>query len=351
MLQAILVRPIGEAGSFEVVAGTRRYRASKLAGRETIPATVRELTDAQCLELQLIENLQRSDVHELDEAQGYAALMQLRGISGNYFQAIGAPLLRGREFGAGDMANPSRVVVINQAMAAQFGPGAEPIGQQIINPYNNSSREIVGVVGNIKSFGQDAASPPEMYTLMGPTSGFSYINFVVRSATNSASLIPAVRAEVTSLDKNVAVYNVVPMDDLLARSVAPRRFNSFLFTLFAALALALANIGIYGLLSFNVSSRQHEIGVRMALGAQPRDVLQMIVIQGMRLLAVALAAGLVVSFALTRLMANLLFGVSATDVGTFAAVIILLALTALAACYIPARRAMHVDPMVALRHE
>src|SRR5579872_7460154 len=154
VLQAILVRPIGEAGSFEVVAGTRRYRASKLAGRETIPATVRELTDAQCLELQLIENLQRSDVHELDEAQGYAALMQLRGISGNYFQAIGAPLLRGREFGAGDMANPSRVVVINQAMAAQFGPGAEPIGQQIINPYNNSSREIVGVVGNIKSFGQ-----------------------------------------------------------------------------------------------------------------------------------------------------------------------------------------------------
>ncbi|MGB7024649.1 MAG: ABC transporter permease [Candidatus Acidiferrales bacterium] len=274
-----------------------------------------------------------------------------RGISANYFQAIGASLLRGREFGAGDMANPSRVVVINQAMAAQFWPGTAPVGQQIINPYNNSSREIVGVVGNIKSFGQDAASPPEMYTLMGPTSGFSYINFVVRSATNSASLIPAVRAEVASLDKNVAMYNVAPMDDLLARSVAPRRFNSFLFTLFAALALALAIIGIYGLLSFNVNSRQHEIGVRMALGAQPRDVLQMIVIQGMKLLAVALAVGLVVSFALTRLMAKLLFGVSATDLGTFAAVIILLALTALAACCIPARRAMRVDPMVALRYE
>jgi putative ABC transport system permease protein len=164
-------------------------------------------------------------------------------------------------------------------------------------------------------------------------------------------LLAAVRNQVASLDKGVAVYNATTINDLMSRSVAPRRLNLFLLGTFAALALALAMVGIYGVLAFSVSRRRHEIGVRLALGALPRQILALIVWQGMRLVLVGTAIGILAAVALTRFMSTMLFGVNSTDPLTFACVALLLAAVALAASYVPARRATEVDPMIALRHE
>ncbi len=282
------------------------------------------------------------------EEWAHAPAADGRGISINYFRTLGIPLLRGREFTAADARNKNTLIV-NEAMAKKFWPGADPIGQRIVSIDERSiPREIVGVVADVKSFGLDAASKPEMYT---PYRGGWYMNLLLRTSQNPNGVVSAVRERVAALDKGVPVYQVATMDQMLSSSVAQPRFNLLGLVLFAALALALAAVGLYAVLSFTVGRRTHEIGIRLALGAERRQILHLIARQGMRLVAIGLALGLLASFLLTRLMASLLFGVSATDPMTFGGVAILLVLVALAACFVPARRAMRVDPMDALRHE
>jgi ABC-type lipoprotein release transport system permease subunit len=187
-----------------------------------------------------------------------------------------------------------------------------------------------------------------MYTLY---SGWWYMYLVLRTSQDPAGLTPAVRAQIAAIDKNVAVYQAATMDQLLDTSVAPQRLNLYLLALFGALALVLAAVGIYGVLAFTITRREHEIGVHLALGAHPRQILRLVVWQGMRPVLFGIAIGVGAAVALTRLLSSLLFQISATDPVTFAAMAVLLVLIALGACYIPARRAMRVDPLVALRHE
>lgn len=270
-----------------------------------------------------------------------------RGVSADYFRTLEIPVLRGREFTAADVKNPN-TLIINAAAAKKFWPGTDPLGQRIVTRDRRDSLEVIGVVGDVKGAGLDAQAKPEIYTLLR---GFWYAFLVLRTDQEPASVISAARAQVAAIDKGVPVYQVATMDELLSRSVAPQRFDVFLLGLFAALALVLAAIGIYGVLSFGVSQRTHEIGIRLALGAHPREILRLIVRQGLQLVVVGLILGIVASLALTRFMSSLLFEVRATDPLTFVAVAVLLALVALLACYVPARRAMRTDPMVALRYE
>jgi putative ABC transport system permease protein len=272
-----------------------------------------------------------------------------RWVSANYFRTMGIPLLRGREFRDGDPQEAQHSVIVNEALAKQFWPAGDAIGQHLLSVTGPlRDREIIGVVGDVKGFGLDAESKPEFYQ---PYRAWWYMNVVLRTAQNPAATVPAVRREVAALDTGVPVYQIATMDQLLARSVTPHRFNLFLLGLFAALALVLAAVGIHGLLAFGVGRRRHEIGVRMALGARPENILRLIIWQGMRLVLIGLALGVAASLVLTRLMSGLLYGVSSTDPMTFGGVAILLALVALAACYVPARRAMRVDPMASLRAE
>jgi predicted permease len=277
----------------------------------------------------------------------HAQAADWRGVSVDYFRTLGIPLLRGREFTLADAKNQN-TIIINESMAKKFWPDADPIGQHLLNRDQRSPLDIIGIVGDTKGAGLDADPKPEMYTLLR---GFWYAFLAVRTNQQPSAITPMVRAQVAALDKGVPVYQVATMDQLLSSSVAPQRFNLFLLGIFAALALILAAVGIYGVLAFSASRRTHEIGIRLALGAQPNEILRLIAWQGMRLVAIGLAFGVLASFVLTRLMASLLYGVSATDPLTYLAVAILLALVALAACYFPARRAMRTDPMVALHYE
>jgi putative ABC transport system permease protein len=270
-----------------------------------------------------------------------------RGVSVGYFRTLGIPLLRGRAFTPAD-AEKQNALIINEAMAKEFWPGADPIGQQILNRDQRNPLEIIGVVADTKGTGLDAAAKPEMYTLFR---GFWYAFLVLRTNQDPARMTSAVRGQIAALDRGVPVYQVATMDQLLRSSVAPQRFDLFLLALFAALALGLAAVGIYGVLAFGVGRRTHEIGVRLALGGRRVDILRLIITQGMKLVLGGVVLGVAGAAILTRLMASLLYGVSATDPATFAAVAVLLVFVALGACYIPARRAMRVDPILALRHE
>jgi predicted permease len=276
-----------------------------------------------------------------------ASASSWRGVSVDYFRTLGIPLLRGREFTVAD-AKKQNTIIINEAMAKKFWPGADPIGQQILNRDQRDPLEIIGIVGDTKGLGLDAEAKPEMYTL---TRGFWYAFLLLRTNQEPSAAASTVTAQITALDRGVPVYLVATMDQLLSRSVAPERFNLFLLALFAALALTLAAVGIYGVLAFSVSRRTHEIGIRMALGAHPRDILRLITRQGMTLVLLGIVFGVAGAVVLTRLMASLLYAVSPTDPATFLAAAVLLASVAIVACFIPARRAMRVDPVVALRHE
>lgn len=279
----------------------------------------------------------------------HAPSVEGRGVSANYFRTLGIPLLRGREFTEADVAAGRHVTVINHVMANQFWPGADPIGQRLVSPYHPEIvNEIIGVVGNVKDFALDAQSPPEMYT---PYNWWNTMNLVLLGSGDSASLVSAVRSHVAQLDPQVPVYEVARFEDLVTHSMARQRFESFLLAVFAALALALAAVGIYGLLAFTVNRRTHEIGVRIALGAHPQNVLTLIMSQGMKLVLVGLAVGLAASLILTRLMSALLFRVKPFDPLSLGVVTFILVTIAALACFLPARCAMRVEPMVALRIE
>ncbi|MEK6323121.1 MAG: ABC transporter permease [Acidobacteriota bacterium] len=277
----------------------------------------------------------------------------LDSISPSYFRVMGIPLLRGREFDNRDVDGATRVAIINDTFARRFFAGEDPIGKR----YRYGSPDprnpwitIVGVVGDMRRTGFDKAVRPETF-LPEAQNPDNELTIVARTATDPASFAGALRNEVWSIDKDQSVYDIKTMHQTLAEMMSQRRFNMLLLGVFAAVALTLAAVGIYGVISYSVTQRSHEIGIRIALGAQSRDVLKLVVGQGMLLTGIGVTIGLIASFALTQLMSSLLFGVSAADPATFVLISLLLTGVALAACLVPARSATKVDPMVALRYE
>jgi len=274
-----------------------------------------------------------------------------RDITPNFFATMGIPLIAGRSFSEQDNLDRPRVVVIDETLARRFFPKQDPIGKHLQIPdATRPSREIVGIVGGVRDTGFDQQPRPTIYlpSLQSPDQTMS---LVLRTTLPPSAVLPAIKNAIWSVDKNQPLFAVRSMEEIISGIVSAQRLAFLLLGVFAFLALALAAIGIYGVTSYLVSERTHEIGVRIALGAQRSDVSHLVLGHGARLAGIGVIGGVVAAFALTRLLSSLLFGVSATDPLTFVVVAILLTLVALAACYIPARRAMRVDPVVALRCE
>jgi putative ABC transport system permease protein len=272
-------------------------------------------------------------------------------ISPDYFKTLGVRLLAGRDFTARDTARSTPVTIINETMARAMFGDSDPLGKRIKSWRDeNVLREIVGVVEDVRYFGRDDKLQPLVYVPHTQDS-WSSMTIAIRSAGNPASLAGAIREQVSAVDKDIAVANVQSMQRILEDSVAPRRLNMLLLTIFAAVALILASVGIYGVLSYSIAQRTHEIGVRMALGAKSADVLRLVVGHGLKLALAGVAIGLALSFLLTQALKSLLFEVSATDPLTFAVIPLILTGVALLSSYAPARRALKVDPMIALRYE
>ncbi len=274
-----------------------------------------------------------------------------RAISPDYFSTMGISFIKGRDFTDMDNEKAAGVAIINQSLARLFFRDEDPIGKRVSwDAKTNQWYSIVGVVSDIRHASLDEKAEPEIYLpyLQRPKPS---LTLAIRTHTDSESMLSAVRSEIQSIDKDQPIDEAMTMNQYLSDSISQRRFNTLLLGLFATLALGLALVGIYGVMSYSVTQRTHEIGIRMALGAKTTDVLKLVVGQGLMLALAGIAAGLAASFALTRLLSDLLYEVSATDFLTFASVSVLLAIAALLASYIPARRATRVDPMVALRYE
>jgi predicted permease len=282
-----------------------------------------------------------------------APVAEFVGVGPTYFDLLGTPLIQGRGFADSDDTNSQRVAIIDQTLANRYWPGQSPLGQHIqfgqIDP-KNPWTTIVGVVGDIKSDGFDAPTAPHIYVSVYQNPPYASVIFL-RTRTNPGVLGDQIRSEVQSIDSNLPLYSVRTMDQVIARSMAERRFSLEILGIFAATALLLAAIGIYGVMSYSFSRRIHEIGIRVALGAQRAHILRMVLSEGMRLVLIGLTAGLIGAIMLTRFLRTLLFNVTSTDPLVFASIAVLLAVVALLACYIPARRATQVDPLVALREE
>jgi putative ABC transport system permease protein len=280
--------------------------------------------------------------------------------SPDYLQAMGIRLVKGRFFAAQDTQRRPRVAVIDEAFARQQFPDQEPLGQYIAGDgKDNPDAEIVGVVGHVKHFGLDAVErvQPQLYLPFNqaPDEMFPFLasraNLIIRTTADPLNLTAAVRREVQALDPNQPVFNVSTMERTLDQSLVTQRLSMTLLAVLACLALILAAVGIYGVMSYTVTQRSHEIGIRIAIGAQQRDVFKMVIGRGMMLALIGVAFGLVGAFALTRLMTTMLYGVEPTDPATFVTIGLLLTGVALVACYVPGRRATKVDPLVALRYE
>jgi len=270
----------------------------------------------------------------------------------NFFRAMQIPLKRGRLYSDREAAEMRHVVVVNEAFARKNFPGEDPLGKRVIINMKDDNQpcEIIGIVGDTKHMTLDAELQPISYW-PHPELAYSGMTFAIRTKGEATAVAAAAREVIRNLDPEQPVADVRTMDSLIGKSVARQRFNTLLLTIFAGVAALLAAVGIYGVMAFSVAQRTHEIGVRMALGAQKRDVLRLVLKRGMTLALSGVAIGVIASLALTRLMTTLLFDVGATDPLTFVGVPVLLALIALLACYLPARRAAKVDPMVALRYE
>ena len=299
------------------------------------------------------------------EIEGRVAAADGRGLSANfnpigpdYFAAVGAPMIKGRQFTTQDDQDHPGVVIVNEAFVRHYFPNEEPLGRRIRpspppriwKSDRLTSFEIVGVVRDVKSAGLHAESEPTYYlpTTQAPLQDMTLL---VRTTTEPTTIVPALRQAVWSIDPNQPISNVNTMEQIVSDSISQSRLNMALMGLFGALATVLAAVGIYGLLSYAVTQRTREMGIRMALGAQVSDVLGLVLKQGMALALIGQAIGLVGAFALTRLLRGLLFGVTPTDITTFVAVVSVLTTIALLACYLPARRATKVDPLKALRYE
>jgi putative ABC transport system permease protein len=283
-----------------------------------------------------------------------APLGPLVFVNETYFATLGVPLLRGRFFTERDDDKAPDAVMINETLANQYFPGVDPVGRRlkIGGPErpNNTWNSIVGVVGDINYSGLDAQPEPVVYySFRQATTNNQYV--VIRTSMNPRSLEPTVKSVVADLDKDLPIVNLRTMDELMTEAVAPPRFRTILVSMFAVVGLLLAAIGIYGVMAYAVTERTHELGVRIALGADRGDVLRIVLGEAAWLAVCGVGLGVAGALATTRLIQTLLFGVTATDALTFAAIAVLLAATALVASYIPARRATRVDPMVALRYE
>jgi putative ABC transport system permease protein len=279
-----------------------------------------------------------------------------RTVSTDYFQVMGIRLVEGERFTLHDKQGAPAVVIINQAMAHHFWSNEKAVGKRL--KFGNSTSDapwmtVKGVVADsVHGYQLNDSIGPEVYF---PHAQMAYccrrMNLVVRTSVDPASLIGSIKREIRSLYKDQPVYDISTMEELISNTVSARRFAMTLLGVFAVLAMALASVGVYGVISYFVAQRTHEFGVRIAMGARERDVLRLVITQGMKLVLIGVTAGLCASFALTRLMDSLLFGVSATDPLTFVTGALLLTLVALWACWVPARRATKIDPLVALRCE
>jgi putative ABC transport system permease protein len=278
-------------------------------------------------------------------------VVEYRAVSEDYFQTAGVPLLRGRLFSKQEGDDMQPVVVINDAMAKQIWPGEDPIGKQVTD-YTNAT--VIGVVGSVKNRGMLQQAVPEMYapyTVKGFWPDMRWnMRILVRSTLDNNSIAGAVRREVQAVDPAQPIYAVQGMNLVIENTVKDKSLNTTLMSVFASVSLLLALIGVYGVMSYTVAQHTREIGIRMALGAQPGSILRLIIGRGLVLVSMGVAIGVLASFALTRFIENMLFGVTPTDPLTFAMIVVLLGFVALLACLIPAARAMRVDPIVVLRH-
>jgi putative ABC transport system permease protein len=272
---------------------------------------------------------------------------EVRFVSLNYFQTIGIPLIKGRMFTESDWPQPN--MVINESLAARYWPDQDPIGKRVnISPFASAPTwaTVIGVVGNVKHFGLDTNQTLDMYW-----PGFWTRYLIVRTGNDPMSLATTVQNEIHSIDASLPISSIMTMDRRLSASVSPRQFSMILLALFSAIALALSAVGTYGVVSYFTAQQTREIGIRIALGAQTRDVWRLVLNQSLRLVFTGLGIGLAASLALTNWLKSLLFGVSASDPSTYVVIALLLLGVALTACFVPARRATKVDPMVALRYE
>ena len=280
---------------------------------------------------------------------------EFRSVSSDYFHTMNIPVLQGRAFTKADDGNAPPRLMINQALAERDFPNENPVGKRITFGNNGPDNqpvwfEIVGVTANVRSLELREEAPPELYFALGQNP-FEQMGVVVRSTVEPQSIAPALRQAVADVDRTVPVSDVQTMEHIVSESVTQPRFNLFLLGLFGSLALLLSAAGIYGVTSYTVTQRTHELGIRLALGAQVGDVLRLVLGQGMVVIGIGLALGLAASFVLMRLLRSLLFGIGENDPLTFTAITFVLLLVALVACYVPARRATKVDPLTALRYE
>ena len=283
--------------------------------------------------------------------KGEEPFVEVRVTTPGYFEAIGTALRRGRLFTAQDDAKAGRVILVNETFAKRYLPGQQPIGQRLhLGGDDKETQEIIGVVADVKN--------DDLEEIVDPTSYLPYsqnanrtMNLVIRGTQDPTRLVSAVRSEVRALDPALPVSNVKTVSQMIDERISPKRLMTYILAVFALCALLLASVGIYGVMSYAVTQRTQEIGIRMALGARAADVLKLVLKNGMSLALIGVAIGLAGAFALTRLLASLLFQVTPTDSVTFVGVAMSLIVVALLACYIPARRATKVDPLVALRYE
>jgi len=288
-------------------------------------------------------------------ATGHENECNIRDISNNYFSVMKIPLRAGRFFNdSADSDTAPQHVVVNEAWVKQYFEGQDPLGKRVKFTYSpkENYREIVGVVGNTAETALDGPDEPTLF-LPFPQDANSFINYIVRTVGKPSDTLSAVRVSLRAMDPQLALIQPFTMDQIIwqSPSVFLRRYPSYLIGSFAVLALVLAMVGLYGLISYSVSQRTRELGIRIALGAQQRDVMRLVLGEGARFTLMGVVFGLAAALGLTQLMRSLLFGVSAVDPVTFASVAVVLALVAIAACYIPARRAMSTDPSAALRYE
>ena len=279
---------------------------------------------------------------------GHPQVAWYNSVTPDYFRAMGIRLLRGRDFTESDYAEAPKAMMISESMARRYFPDEDPLGKRLL--FGKDARQIVGIISDVRFFGLNLDARPSMYFphAQAPSRGMS---LVVRTDGNPLTLTAAIRGQVSALDRDLAVSNLMTMEELVGASLAEPRFTLLLLGAFAAVAVLLSAIGVYGVVSYSVTQRSHEIGVRMALGAQMNDVLRLIVGQGMTLVFGGVGLGVIAAFALSRVMQSLLFGVSATDFTIFSSTSLLLTAVALGACFVPARRATKVDPMESLRYE
>jgi putative ABC transport system permease protein len=281
---------------------------------------------------------------------GEAPVAEYRLVTPSYFDAIGISLLKGRVFNETDDTEHQVSILINETLAKRFFPGEDPVGKRLL-VMDDKPHEIIGVVGDARQWGLDRPADPEIYFSYAQLGFSPQTTLVIRTDLEPSSLSESVRGAISEVSSDAPVYGIKTMPQVMADSTAQRRFNTILMASFAGIALLLATIGLYGVISYSVAQRSQEIGIRMALGAQPVNVLRMVLWSGLKLALAGVALGLLTSVAIMRVMESLLYGVSSTDPLTLIGGSIFLTLIALLACYIPARRATKIDPMIALRYE